>query len=84
MRDINPDGALPLFIGGGNHEVVRGCRLPPQEVIFLKGGAKKHSKNIKTQALRRFKITPKSILLKTKPIVVKIISNLKKIISKII
>ena len=21
-----PDGALPLFIGGGDHEVVRGCR----------------------------------------------------------
>ena len=67
---FNPDGALPLFIGGGDHVVVRGC--------------KKTSPNIKTQALRRFKITPKSILLKTKPIVVKIISNLKKIISKII
>ena len=25
MRDINPDGALPLFIGGGDHVVVRGC-----------------------------------------------------------
>jgi hypothetical protein len=23
---ITPNGALPLFIGGGDHEVVRGCR----------------------------------------------------------
>ena len=67
-----------------DHEVVRGCRLPPTRSYFLKGGTKKHSPNIKIQALRRFKITPKSILPKTKPIVVKIISNLKKIISKII
>ena len=53
-----------------DHEVVRGC--------------KKGKPNIKIQALRKFKFTPKSILLKTKPIVVKIISNIKKIISKII
>ena len=67
---FHPDGALPLFIGGGDHEVVRGC--------------KKGKPNIKIQALRKFKFTTKSILLKTKPIVVKIISNIKKIISKII
>ena len=23
---FHPDGALPLFIGGGDHEVVRGCK----------------------------------------------------------
>ena len=31
MRDINPDGALPLFIGGGDHEVVRGCKYAHPE-----------------------------------------------------
>ena len=32
MRDINPDGALPLFIGGGDHEVVRGCKNAPHGI----------------------------------------------------
>ena len=32
MRDINPDGALPLFIGGGDHEVVRGCKYVPHGI----------------------------------------------------
>ena len=27
VRSDNPDGALPLFIGGGDHVVVRGCRI---------------------------------------------------------
>ena len=67
-----------------DHEVVRGCKLQTKRNYFKNRGRNKTSPNIKIQALRRFKITPKSILLKTKPIVVKIISNLKKIISKII
>ena len=32
MRDINPDGALPLFIGGGDHVVVRGCKNAPHGI----------------------------------------------------
>ena len=66
-----------------DHVVVRGCKLQTKRNYFKKRGCKKTSPNIKTQALRSFKITPKSILPKTKPIVVKIISNLKKIISNI-
>ena len=27
MRNNSPDGALPLFIGGGDHKVVRGCKI---------------------------------------------------------
>ncbi len=29
---FNPDGALPLFIGGGDHEVVRGCKNAPHGI----------------------------------------------------
>ncbi len=66
---FHPDGALPLFIGGVPPLAGRGC--------------KKGKPNIKNQALRKFKFTPQFLLLKTKPIVVKIISNLKKIISNL-
>ncbi len=27
MRSFGPDGALPLFIGGGDHKVVGGCKI---------------------------------------------------------
>ena len=29
-----PDGALPLFIGGGDHEVVRGCNLTSEKKLL--------------------------------------------------
>ena len=32
VRGIYPDGALPLFIGGGDHEVVRGCKNAPHGI----------------------------------------------------
>ena len=54
MRDKSSAGALPLFIGGGDRNAVRGCR------------------------------TPNLLFKKIKPILMKIISNLVKIISNVI
>jgi hypothetical protein len=34
MRSVNPYGALPLFIGGEDHAVVRGCEYKSEEVII--------------------------------------------------
>ena len=36
VRGKYPDGALPLFIGGGNHVVVRGCNLTSEKKFFRK------------------------------------------------
>ena len=67
MRDINPDGALPLFIGGGDHEVVRGC--------------KNQTPYIKTRSLHKDQIPLNSPFPKTKPILAKTISIFRETIS---
>ena len=36
LRSEVPDGALPLFIGGGDHVVVRGCNLTSEKKFFRK------------------------------------------------
>ncbi len=67
LRSEVPNGTLPLFIGGGDHEVVRGCL--------------KTSTNIKTQALHTDKTIPNSPFAKTKPILAKTISIFSETIS---
>ena len=67
MRDINPDGALPLFIGGGDHVVVRGC--------------KNYTSNIKKQGFHTDPIPLNYPFPKTKPILAKTISIFRETIS---